>query len=202
MEPSAQLAPWELMLSQPQTHVLDHITSFFENHEVTTSRWPFGPMDSRSPGFAVAKIEPGPKIQAWTYISLGCWETTQEQGHGLEFVLTSRTDNHRLTELITISSYYHCGPQDQRLDIGHTVPIGEPWLPGSACDHFLVSLPYPYGPELEICEWGAGHARLLWLLPITETEKAYRSTNGLESLEATFDGAGIDFTDPHRPSVA
>ena len=66
-----------------------------------------------------------------------------------------------------------------RLDHGHTVPIGEPWLPGSACDHLLVSLPYPFGPELEMCRWDGGHARLLWLLPITEAERDFRTEHDL-----------------------
>src|SRR5919106_2061901 len=79
--------------------------------------------------------------------------------------------------------------------------IGAPWLDDSACDHLLVSVPYPYGPDLEVCAWQRGHARLLWLLPITEAERDYRATNGLEALEARFDEHAIEFWDPRRPSV-
>ncbi|MFI7602077.1 hypothetical protein [Actinoplanes sp. NPDC049681] len=55
-----------------------------------------------------------------------------------------------------MNAYYRCGPARQRLDGGPTVPIGRPWLDGSHCDHYLVSLPYPIGPDFETCEWRAG----------------------------------------------
>jgi hypothetical protein len=54
------------------------------------------------------------------------------------------------------------------------VNLGEPWLPGSACDHGLISLPYPWGPELE---------------------------DGLAALEERFQAARLDFTNPGRASV-
>ena len=87
------------------------------------------------------------------------------------------------------------------MDVGHTVPIGEPWLEDSLCDHFLVSVPYPYGPDVEMCRWDGGHARLLWLLPITEAERDFRSEHGLEALEARLDRAAINFADPLRGSI-
>ncbi len=40
-----------------------------------------------------------------------------------------------------MTAYYHAGPLHQRLDVGRTVNIGEPWLDRSACDHLLVSVP-------------------------------------------------------------
>jgi hypothetical protein len=66
----------------------------------------------------------------------------------------------------------------------------------------LVSLPYPFGPEFEICEWGDGtHARILWLLPITAAEKDFRRTDGLEALECLFEEHAIHPADPGRASV-
>jgi hypothetical protein len=99
-------------------------------------------------------------------------------------------------------AYYHGGPPEQRLDHGHTVPIGEPWVEGSACDHFLVSLPYPFGPDLERCKWDSGHARLLWLLPITTTERDFKAEHGLEALEQRLEKAAIHYWEPDRPAVA
>jgi hypothetical protein len=64
-----------------------------------------------------------------------------------------------------------------------------------------VSLPYPYGPEFEICRWDAGHARILWLLPITVGERDFRAEHGLEALEQHFDAAGLHYWDPHRPPL-
>jgi len=125
----------------------------------------------------------------------------EPDGHGLEFVMTSSEADQRLVELIAMTAYYHGGPPAQRLDVGHTVPIGEPWLPGSHCDHLLVSVPYPFGPDLESCVWGGGHARLLWLLPITEAERAYKSEAGQEALEERLEQAAIVPTDVTRASV-
>lgn len=99
-------------------------------------------------------------------------------------------------------AYYHTGPRDQRLDIGHTVPIGEPWMPGSLCTHLLISLPYAYGPNLEVCAWRSGHARLLSAIPITEAERNLKATAGLEALESLLEARAVNFTDPFRSSVA
>jgi Suppressor of fused protein (SUFU) len=98
-------------------------------------------------------------------------------------------------------AYYHAGPEQQRLDIGHTVPIGEPWVPGSLCDGALISLPYAYGPDLEVCEWNSGHVRVLNALPITAAERAFKISHGLEELEQRLEHAGADFANPMRPSV-
>jgi hypothetical protein len=65
----------------------------------------------------------------------------------------------------------------------------------------LVALPYPWGPELERCELPGGHARILWLLPITRAEKTYRHTHDLEALEQRVEEAEIIPTDPYRASV-
>ena len=137
----------------------------------------------------------------WTYVTVGVWEATQQNGHGLEFVLAAQHEDPVHDEHLAMSAYYHAGPPEQRLDVGHTVPIGEPWLDGSACDHVLVSLPYPYGPDLEVCTWIGGHARLLWLVPITEAERDFKAAKGLQALEARLDQQAIHYWDPSRPSV-
>ena len=59
----------------------------------------------------------------------------------------------------------------------------------------------PYGPEFEICRWKRGHARILWLLPITETERDFKAQHGLEALEQRFDDASRQYSDPQRASV-
>lgn len=138
----------------------------------------------------------------WLYATTGLWDATQRHGHALEFVLnapTAEDDTH--VETLTMTAWYHALGGTHELDLGHTVPIGRPWLPGSHCDHLLVSLPYPWGPELEECELPEGHARVLWLLPITEAEKIYRHRHDLEALEQRLEDAEIIPTDRHRASV-
>ena len=74
--------------------------------------------------------------------------------------------------------------------------------PGPVIDkHVLVSLPYPFGPELEVCAWDGGHARLLWLLPITAAERDFEVAHGLEALEQRFDDAALAYSDTRRGSV-
>ncbi|MET8747483.1 suppressor of fused domain protein [Streptomyces sp. NPDC004728] len=80
--------------------------------------------------------------------------------------------------------------------------LGQLWLPGSHCDHLLISLPYLHGPDLENCPLPDGHARILWVLPVTAAEMACRREHGHEALEQLFDEHAIALTDPRRPSAA
>jgi hypothetical protein len=96
-----------------------------------------------------------------------------------------------------VAHYHH----DRHLDIFHSLPVGQPWLDGATCDHFLVSLPYPFGPDLEVCHLGDGHAQLLWLLPITAAEASFKKTNGVDALEERFDEAAIEYWRTDRQSV-
>ncbi|QTE03099.1 suppressor of fused domain protein [Streptomyces cyanogenus] len=84
---------------------------------------------------------------------------------------------------------------------GYSLPIGEPWLPGSHCDHLLISPPHLHGSCLERCPLADGHARILWVMPVTTAEMEYRRTDGHEALERLFDEYAIVPTDPRRPSV-
>lgn len=177
-----------------------HQHAYFEGHAVRELNWP-GPVRDRVPGFYVHEFGPGPRYEGWTYATVGVWDATQADGVGLEFLLSASHQTDRAVELLAMSAHYHAGPPSQRLDVGHTVPVGEPWLPGSACDHLLVSLPYPYGTELEHCAWPRGHARHVWLLPITAAERSYKATQGVEALEQALEAAGIIPTDPQRASV-
>jgi hypothetical protein len=87
------------------------------------------------------------------------------------------------------------------LGTGHTFPIGEPLLPGSTCEYFLVSQPYPFGPELEVCNFPSGHVHILWLLPITAAEREFKVREGLEALEQRFDECALEYWNSDRASV-
>lgn len=65
----------------------------------------------------------------------------------------------------------------------------------------LVSVPYPFGPELEKCSWPGGHAQLLWLLPITEAERDFKVREGQDALEQLLEDAHVNPCDPYRASV-
>src|SRR4029077_14484093 len=100
----------------------------------------------------------------------------------------------RHVELFTMAAFYH---RAETLNLGQTFSIGEPWLEGSLCDHMLVSLPYPLGPDLENCCSGDMRLRLYWLLPITARERAFKIRHGQEELEQRFDAVGLEYWDPH-----
>lgn len=176
-----------------------HVRAFFTGHDVGIVDYDLGFGRRRAvPDFRIMAVGPGPRSSAWAYITAGCWSAVNQDGHGIEFVMTSKQREPAVVDLIAMVAYYHAA---HHLDHWHTMPIGGPWLPGSTCDHLLVSLPYLHGPDLEVCELPAGHARLLWLLPITAAEKAFRLQHDTEALEQRFDDAGIDPTDPLRASV-
>ncbi|MFP8959347.1 suppressor of fused domain protein [Streptomyces nanhaiensis] len=147
----------------------------------------------------VLVVGPGPRSDCWAYVTAGCWSAVEQGGHGLEFVMTTHVRDQRFVELMAMIAYYHCG--GYRLGPGHSMPIGEPWVPGSACDHLLISLPYLHGPGLERCPLPAGHARILWVLPVTAAEIEYRRHHGHEALEQILDEVGIVPTAPFRTSV-
>jgi hypothetical protein len=107
-------------------------------------------------------------------------------------------DDDAAVEYLAMTTYYHA---TEVLGLGHTLPLGRAWRPGSRMDHLLVCKPYPLGPDLELFESGDTHGHIFWLLPITAAEKTYRHDQGLEALEARFDEAAFDVTDPMRESV-
>ncbi|WP_346009680.1 suppressor of fused domain protein [Streptomyces sp. SID1328] len=152
------------------------------------------------PDLRVLVVEPGPRSDSWAFVTAGCWASMEKHGRGLEFVMTAHVRDQRFIELMAMIAYYHCG--GHQLDLEHSMPIGEPWVPGSTCDHLLISLPHLHGPDLEHCPLPGGHARILWTLPVTTAEIEFRRRHGHEALEQLLDEAEIIPTDPFRASAA
>jgi hypothetical protein len=176
----------------------EHVRTFFHGHQVEAFTWRAGPILDANPHFRALRVAPISPHGLWTYVSVGGWATTAATNHGLEFVLTVPSETPRAVELLAMTVYYH---RDERLGLGHTYPIGEPWLPGSQCDYMLVSLPYPFGPDLQQCDVGDRHVDFLWLLPITEQERAFKINHGQEALEARFDEIGLHYWVTRRDSA-
>ncbi|WP_329413568.1 suppressor of fused domain protein [Streptomyces sp. NBC_00704] len=178
-----------------------HVRAFFVGHAVEAVGCDLGPERRAAvPGLRVFVVAPGPRSDCWAYVTAGCWGAMQRDGDGLEFVMTAHVRDERFVELLAMIAYYHC--TGHPLDVEHSMPIGEPWVPGSACDHLLISLPYLHGPDLEHCPLPGGRARILWALPVTGAEIAFRREHGHEALEQLFDEVAIVPTDPFRASVA
>ncbi len=175
-----------------------HLQTFFTGHRYRETVWTLGPAVDLLPRLRIAVLGPGPLTNLWVYATVGASEATPDPTDGLEFFMTVPSEDLRHVELLTMTAYYH---RTEGLGLGHTFPIGEPWLPDSACDHMLISLPYPFGPELEVCCLGERDFHLYWVLPITKAEREFKAEHGLEALEQRFDAHAIEFWDPQRPSV-
>lgn len=176
--------------------VREHLRRFFDTHPYKEHQWTRGPAVRDLPALRILEFAPGLRTGMWVYATVGASEARVDPR--LEFVLVAPSQDARHIELATMTAWYHLKEQ---LGLGHTLPIGEPWLPGSSCTSMLVSLPYPFGPELERGDLPDGDVRVLWLLPITEAEKQYRNRAGLEALEQKFDAAPLEYWRPDRASV-
>lgn len=173
-----------------------HVQAFFAGHQYEEEVWTLGPAPDVLPRLRVSRLSPGPRTGLWVYATVGAWEARTD--HMLEFLIVAPAPDLRQVELLTMAAYYH---RTQGLGVGHTLPIGEPWLEGSACDCLLVSRPYPFGPDLEVCRLGKEYLHFLWLLPITSAERAFKVEHGLEALEQRFEECGLEYWKPERDSV-
>jgi hypothetical protein len=176
----------------------EHVRRSFPGQVVESLGWDRGPIVETNPHFHVLQVAPNTDHPLWAYVSIGGWNSAGEAGREMEFILAAPAKTERAVELLAMAVYYN---RNGRLGLGHTCPIGEPWLSGSQCDHVLVSVPYPFPPSIETAHVGDRHVEFLWLLPITESERDFKVRRGLEALESRFDEAAIDYADPHRPSV-
>ena len=150
--------------------------------------------------FHVIEFAPGLRSDRWTYVSVGSGTVQPNEGRRLEFILCARESSERHAEIVEMTAFYHVN--GHTLDVGHTLPIGQPWLPGGSLDHLLVARPYPFEPMLDRFRSGRHQAQLLWLVPITRAESELRHEKGLDALESRLESAGIDYTDPSRTDVS
>jgi suppressor of fused protein SUFU len=180
----------------------DHLTTFFKGHPHEHRQFERGPINKRLADFHVEVFGPGPRTSLWSYVTCGAGKVATDSGHRWEFLLLGMRDEVRWVELASMVAYYHAGPDTQRFGVGHTVPLGEPVVQGSQCDNVLFCVPYPLGPQFEKCELSDGtHLQILWALPITAAEKAFKLENGLEELEAHFEQRKLEYWDLSRSST-
>jgi hypothetical protein len=178
------------------TAVRQHLRRFFAGHPCEEHQWTLGPAAEELPRLRVAEFAPGPKTGLWVYATVGAWEARADPR--LEFLIAASERDQRHVELVTMAAWYH---GRRGLGTGHTLPIGEPWLPDSTCEFLLVSLPYPFGPDLEVCNFADWHLHVLWLLPITAAEREFKVREGVEALEQRFDACGLEYWVPDRASA-
>ena len=177
----------------------EHVESFFEGHRVERREFSRGPIQDVAPGFHALVVSPGPKTGLWSLISVGGVLVTKKDRPPIEFLIVAADDRPAYVERLAMTVHYH---HTQTLGLGHTLPLGEPWVPESTLDHALISLPYPYGPDLERFPFGADeHGHIFWILSITAAEREFKKEKGLEALEERFDRAELQYWDVARHSV-
>jgi hypothetical protein len=190
------------MPNDPTSHIRralhDHFDSFWPGHDKSLIRLEDHPITTTAPNFRVACIHPQSDDEPWAYLSIGGFELSHERSCGLEFLLLARDKSEHLAQTLALVASLH---SQAPLRQGSVVDLQDPWIRGSEHRHLLVTLPYPYGPGLEYCTAGLYSLRILWLLPITQSEFELLKQDGVEALEAHFEQEGIDFLDPTRASV-
>jgi hypothetical protein len=157
-----------------------------------------GPIWQLPFGFTVLRCPPHAKRKMWTYATQCMSEMSDS--NALELHMFSKTRADDLAELLVAMAHYH--RTAERLGLNHTVNFGRPWLPNSACDHGLISLPYLDGPKLEWMDFGPQRIRFLWVVPISRSERDFCKAKGVSALEERFEEAKFDYADPFRPAVA
>jgi hypothetical protein len=177
-------------------HTDHHIRAFFVGHPIAARKWPLGPARDALPNLRILEIAPGPRLNQWTYVTAGAWETCARP---FEFMAIGDAARDCYVELLTMVAFY---AREHNLGLGHTIPIGRPLLEGSACEHVYLSLPYVYGAALEVITVAGGDHHILWLFPITEAEKRLLLDGGLDALEEQLEAQGVHYWSPFRKSVA
>lgn len=156
-----------------------------------------GPWKDLSPGFSVLEFSPTKTRHNWTYAT--CCMSSSNDIERLELHMFAPHQAPELVELLTVVAHFH--RTGERLNLGHSVNFGRPWLPDSKCTCGLVSLPYLDGPNLELGGSPERPIRFLWLVPITQEERGFKAAQGLEKLEELFEKHELDYANPGRASV-
>ena len=182
--------------------IFDHVDAIWQRHpkKLVLPRHTTQPLPA---DFRIIKIGPHTEnpLDPWVYLSLGAWEHTRDNRSGIELMLLAPSDHDRhIATLSLVLDAHH--ERAGGLQPGDVVSLGASWLPGGNCDHLMVTLPYPYGPILEQCDARGFPIRILWLLPITNSEADFVRRQGAEALENRLEARAVDFMQANRRSLA
>jgi hypothetical protein len=84
----------------------EHVRRNFPGQVIEAFTWEAGPIRQQNPHFRALRIEPG-RSGVWTYASVGAWAATENQDHGLEFIIAMPVQDPRAVELLAMTAYYH-----------------------------------------------------------------------------------------------
>ena len=175
-----------------------HVSGFWPKW--TAFSWEHGEIMQRLPEFRVLRVPPFAAGEPWIYVTVGAWEAARDGSEQVEFLLLAPAEDPYHVETLAAVTMRQFEPE-LTARVGRVVPIGRPWTKGAAADHFLVTLPYPFGPEFERCDSASGLVRFLWLVPIAKEEAEYVREHGVDAFEDLAEDADVEFADPNRPSL-
>lgn len=147
--------------------------------------------------FRVIAFPPSNVWPLWTYAT--CGMSQPHDARPVELFMMAPYSAPSLVELLYATAHFHRAGDGLVLD--DTVNFGRSWVGSSACTHGLVSLPVLDGPALETATIQGRELKVYWLLPVTESEVAYKKAHGIRALEAAFDRVSLEFAVPGRASA-
>ncbi|QDV72041.1 suppressor of fused domain protein [Botrimarina mediterranea] len=180
----------------------DHLRVHYEQqwlNDAIVRSWEYGPKEQLGSEFCVLEFQPNQSRDMWTYATCCMSQSTDVAPVEIHLFSGIQTSDH--IELLTAIAHYH--RTGKCLELGHVVNFGRPWIPGSECNHGVLSLPYLDGPSLEesATPFSINPVRFLWLIPITAAEATYASQQGLRALEDRLEDNQFNYLDPQRQSV-
>lgn len=178
--------------------LLAHYERLF-SASVWTRRWHEPPNRSMPPLSAAFEVRKY-KRSADTALYATVCMSGADDASPLELHIVASDDDatgSRSVFLLTVTAHFH--QTGRRLDLGHTVNFGEPWVAGGVCSRGLISRPYLDGPELE--HEPTRGIRCAWLVPVTDSEVNFKVESGLDALESRFEAAQLNALDWARRSV-
>lgn len=185
--------------SELESALRAHLEKTFPCQPITTLDVdPLGRLVPFAPDFRVLEVHPGPASKVWTYVTCGASQIRHLESEPLEFLTVSSERSERVALLLTMAAYYHA---TQTLGLHHVFGLGEAWVEGSALTAGYISLPYPWGPALELFDYADRRVSIYWLMPISQAERELAVRAGADALEQRFEGAEVAYWDLRRRSV-
>ncbi len=179
------------------TDIRKHYESTW-NQPARTIEFHKGPIHELPASFSILRFDPSEKRKMYAYATCGMSLGKNSQPLELHIFSPSQADEPHALMLTSIAHFHVTATS---LGIGHTVNFGMPWCKGSLCSYGLITRPYLDGPKLEWLDNGKSKVQFLWLIPITEAEREYKKTYGMEALENALEKASFNYLSPMRRSV-
>jgi suppressor of fused protein SUFU len=181
--------------------VREHIRDQWPDVELQTMAWTLGSFESDYPDFRTVIVPPHGDDDFWTYVSMGAWVGGAERRHAHEFVLMSAVEEALHVEKMAALVRREADPDVPPITAGRAIPLGDPWLEGSPCDHALFDELHTFPPEFCCLNFEDLSIHFLWMVPITAGEYRYWEEHGADALRERFGEAQVDITQPVRASV-